>query len=438
MKRLFAVLLAVLGAVSCSKHPSEFTLQVLSPHPQTIEDEFGAAFEAYYRSKTGIDMKVVWRDMGGTSDDLRWIKSEFGKRPEGIDLDVFFGGGNDPYQQLKELGYLDSFKASDAILAGIPKDLSGVPLYDDKDFTWYGAAISGFGIIYNKELISRLGVAVPQSWEDLADAKLFTWVGAGDPRHSGTVHMMYEIILQAYGWDHGWRIITGMAGNTRAFVQNAGDIPRAVAAGQVAAGGAIDFYAWTQIDTAGASRVGFVMPKGLSVVNTDSIAILKGAPHLTTAQMFVEFVLSDDGQKLWYLKAGTPGGPKKNSLFRMPVRVGLYEQYGAGSPVEGNPFKWGKGLEYNSATGTARYEALNDLIGATVVDTHELLVSAWKVGIDAGVPERAVLEMSTTPVTEAQLLEVANTELADPVKRNTLIAQWIDDAKSTYREMARH
>ena len=84
--------------------------------------------------------------MGGTSDDLRYIKSEFTKRAEGIDIDVFFGGGNDPYLQLKALGLLLPCKVSDEVLAGLPGDIAGVPLYDT-EFTWYGTAISGFGVL---------------------------------------------------------------------------------------------------------------------------------------------------------------------------------------------------------------------------------------------------------------------------------------------------
>jgi len=436
MNRMVIALMAVAAAASCSGKSTEMTLQVISPHPQSIQNEFGGAFEDYYRERTGYECKVVWRDMGGTSDDLRFIKSEFVKRPQGIDLDVFFGGGNDPYMQLKELDVLERYQVPSEILSGIPADISGVPLYDP-DYTWYGTAISGFGVMYNKELLGRLGVQEPKRWEDLADPKLFTWVGAGDPRHSGTVHMMYEIILQAHGWRKGWEIICAIGGNTRQFVQNAGDIARAVAAGQVAAGGAIDFYAWTQIDRVGADKVGFAMPEGLSVINTDSIAILKGAPHADRAKMFVDFVLSEEGQKLWYLQAGMQGGPKKESLFRMPVRRELYDKYGAQSPVKGNPFTWGAGLKYDAALGTKRYEALNDLIGATVVDTHELLVEAWQMAVETETTRAAMSAMGQPPVTEEELNEFAEKVAPDAVARNNRIAEWVEAAKKRYRSAAR-
>ena len=438
MRRFLAVAAVTFLAISCTKAEPIRKLEVISPHPQDIEDEFGPAFEAYYREKTGLDIKVVWRDMGGTSDDLRYIKSGFESRPTGIGVDLFFGGGNDPYLQLKELGLLESYRVADEILAGIPKDISGVPLYDDKDYTWYGTAISGFGILYNKVLLTRLGFEGElKTWEDLGNPKLFGWVGAGDPRHSGTVHMMYGIILEAYGWDRGWQVLTAIGGNARSFVKGANDITRAVVAGQVAAGGAIDFYAWTHIDRQGADKLGFVMPEGLSVINTDSIGILKGAPNEEAAKAFVDFVLSDAGQKLWYLKAGSPDGPRKNALFRMPVRTDLYEKYGNYSGVRTNPFKWGKGIQYNAELGTVRYEALNDLIGAVMVDNHDVLVAAWKAAIDSDTTDKAIGGLAGPPVKEAELTELAKTVMEDTTQRNAKIAEWYEWARKKYRVMGR-
>jgi len=415
---------------------SAASLQIISPHWQGIEEEFGPAFERHWREKTGEEIEVVWRDMGGTSDDLRWIKSEFEKRPSGIDIDLFFGGGIDPYRQLKALGVLEKHTVPGEILSGVPAELHGVGLYDP-DHTWYGTAVSGFGIIYNRLLLDRLDLDPPQDWEDLADPELFSYVGAGDPRHSGTVHMMYEIILQAYGWERGWEIITGVAANTRTLVSNSGDIPRSVATGEIAAGTAIDFYAWTQVEQAGRERVGFVLPKDATVVNPDSIAVLKGAPHPEAAKEFVNFVLSEAGQKLWYLRARAPGGPAKYDLFRMPVRPEIYEKYSELSPVVMDPFEGEvRGFGYDSKLGTARYEGLNDLVGATIVDCHGGLVKAWKGLIGAGLASEKLGALSEPPVSEEELTRLSKEKLTDPIERNRLIAEWVTFAKEKYSRLA--
>jgi len=433
MRRIFGAL-AALFIAGCSPQGGGPQLQIISPHPQVIQDEFGPAFERHWRETTGGEIKVVWRDMGGTSDDLRYIKSEFEKRGGGIDIDLFFGGGIDPYRQLKGLGLLAKCEVPAEILQAIPTELNGVPLYDPEG-TWYGTAISGFGVIYNKRLVEKLEIEAPETWEDLAAPELFTWVGTGDPRHSGTVHMMYEIILQAYGWERGWEVITAMTANTRNMVTNSGDIPLSVANGQIAAGTAIDFYAWTQVEQVGSDRVGFVLPDGLTVINPDSIGVLKGAPNPEAAEAFVRFVLSEAGQKLWYLEAGAEGGPAKNSLLRMPVRAGLYEEYSGVSPVKMNPFAQSRGFEYDSKLGTGRYEALNDLVGATIVDCHDALVDAWGAAVEAGTAGDILGELAAPPVTEEELTALA-AGLDDPIARNRKIAEWVRFAREKYERVS--
>jgi len=42
-------------------------------------------------------------------------------------------------------------------------------------------------------------------------------VGAGDPRNSGTMNVMFEAFLQFYGWERGWQILSQVGGNVRKF-----------------------------------------------------------------------------------------------------------------------------------------------------------------------------------------------------------------------------
>ena len=87
--------------------------------------------------------------------------------------------------------------------------------------------------------------------------------------------MMYEIILQAYGWEKGWDIITKMGGNIKAFTQTAASTPQEVKIGNVAYGLCIDVYAWSQIAEVGAGKMSFVLPGGVSVISPDAVAYLK-------------------------------------------------------------------------------------------------------------------------------------------------------------------
>ena len=293
-------------------------LSIITPHQRMIQEEWIPRFQAYYKKTTGRDVEVEWIDQGGTSDNLRFVESEFKNSPNGINMDIFWGGGLTPYLKMADEGILHAFKVSKPILNKIPKSISGIPVYDAQ-YRWYGSAMSSFGIVYNKEVFKREHVPQPKTWEDLGKPVYFDKVSAADPRHSGSAHMIYSIILQAYSWEKAWDVLTRMAANVHTFIRSSSKVIKAVTTGEVAAGLAIDFYAWDLIAKYGSEKFGFVLPEGLTLVNPDPIAILKGAPHLEVAKKFVTFVLREENQKLWMLPAGAKGGPVTHTLGRIPI-----------------------------------------------------------------------------------------------------------------------
>ena len=47
-------------------------------------------------------------------------------------------------------------------------------------------------------------------------------------------------------------------------------------------------------------------------------------PGVELSNHFIEFLMSREGQLLWILKTGVPGGPVERSLRRTPIRRDLY------------------------------------------------------------------------------------------------------------------
>ena len=168
----------------------------------------------------------------------------------------------------------------------------------------------------------------PRRWEDLADARLAGAVTLVNPAQSGSVTTALEAILQRLGWEKGWRIIRRMSANARSVASSAPKVPLDVSAGDSAAGPCIDFYGRYQAqaiaDAGDPGRIGYIDPKGETVIDPDPIALLANAPNRDTAIAFIEFVLSDEGQALWQFPAEERPegalGPREFELRRMPVR----------------------------------------------------------------------------------------------------------------------
>lgn len=211
-----------------------------------------------------------------------------------------------------------------------------------------------------------------------------------------------------------------------------------VVAGQVIYGLAIDFYAYGQIAVVGADKIKYVVPADGAAVTADPIAILKGAPNMPVAQKFLEFVLSENAQKLWMLRDTDPEGPKwKGGLNRASVLPALYDKLGERCIVP-NPFAMeGTPFQYDSDKGGGRWNIVNDLFGVLIIDSHKDLVNAWKAIQKCKDPvkrDAAIAVLTKIPITEAEAMQMAATDWRDPSIRNEKIKEWGQFAKEKFKE----
>ena len=406
-------------------------LVIVSPHWEGIRYEFTRGFDVFYQAETGRTAEIEWMDVGGTSEIIRFIKSEYTGKPEGIGIDMMFGGGSDPFVELARLDLLAPYRLPDDLLSDLPAEAGGYPIYD-AGYRWYGATMAGFGIVYNKRVAQIVDLPVPETWEDLTDPKVYSWVGAADPRKSGSAHVPFEIILQVYGWERGWQIITALGANARGFANSGSQVPKDVTSGEVAYGMAIDFYAWAQINAVGPDMIGYTMPDNLTILNPDGIAILEGAPNMAVAQSFLRYILSEPGQRLWMQNPGSPGGPEKFQLNRFTVLPHLYQRIDpAHTSVTFNPFTWTSSFVYDAEKGVARRHIVDDMIGVFVIDAHASLQRRWRRAMEDGDVERVLPALASMPITEEESL-VLGDRWRDQAFRNRTLLSWSRMAEEKY------
>jgi iron(III) transport system substrate-binding protein len=431
-------------------------LVIISPHRDEIREEVAIGFKSWFAKRNPGEqpVEVVWQDIGGGSSAIaRYIRSQFREKPDGIGIDVLFGGGTDIYLRFADEGLLMPLDMKHLIQDRIRPSLNGVPLYDEKG-RWFGPMLSSFGILCNREVLRRIGhPGLPENWEDLGSPQLRGWVGAGDPRLTGSVHMVYEIILQGEGWDAGFRQLLLLGSNVHTFIRDSGTLTRVVITGEVAAAGNVDVNALSAVGQ-NPDMMTFVLPavkrrttpegnvvlSGGTIVNPDAIAVLKGAPHKELARAFVEFTLSDAGQRLFLLQPGIPGGPQWHPLCRLSIVESLYKQYSPDQRSVGaaNPFTQTRGLPYKSKIGEQRWDALNDILGAVIVDAHDELAAtrASLVGLPEDVYSRLLADLTTPPCSEDELAAHARRIVEQgPRARAAQINQWGEAARERYRRI---
>ncbi len=427
--------IVLLGLTLAGIATAEDRLIILSPHRKSIQDEYIPVFKDHYKKNYGTDVRVDWLDQGGTSDDVRFLRSKFNRKTKTAGIDVFWGGGTATFLELKGDGLLAPYKLPKELAEQVPQQVAGIPLWDSSE-SWYASAMSSFGMFYNKKILEWEKLPAPQTWEDLMAPRMFNDISTTDPRHSGTANTMNSIIMQAYGWERGWQILTAIAGNTRGFAHTSTDPIKAVVSGDVITAMAVDFYALAKIGDLGPENLGFTIPAGQTVLDPDPVGIIQGAPNRKVAERFVNFVLSNEGQKLLVLPKGVPGGPRKASLGRLAVNRKTYDETKGQRVNEINPFEQKAFLMMDWDRAARMKRIFNDLYGAILVDTHGELKKVWGAMVrkKALTPEW-VAKISTPPVTEKEFWALA-VKWDDDVLRNQTINAWVKYAKHKYETSA--
>ncbi len=439
-------------------HEEGVTLVIITRHEATVINK---AKEAFLKSPVAkeLSIKNIIAVYAGPEQWETYIQQALkGGRP----IDIAWGGGPTLFNYIDSKGYIQpldnkTYPEFNAILyemSKIPDRIAGAPTYKkgkDGLVHWIGAAISSFGITVNHEKIKEFGVPVPKEWMDLTDpvyAKLLPDVqmtGIADPTKSTSNTRMYEIILQAYGWDKGWKILTLMAANAKIFDSSSG-VRDAVIRGDIAAGITIDFYGYTAMHQNPACE--YIIPEGESIVNADPIAILKGSKHMVAAAAFVAWVLSEyGGQQVW-LDTDINRLPINAKVFDTPIgkeRQDLkiaYEKATSSSVIE-----------FNETLSSLTERAMQFYFKATLVNAHDDLQSAWSAIAQAYLNGKITKEqfeqlvnILTKPIEfedpitgkmttfTLQYAIKINPKLTEGAIYQDLMNKWEDGARRRYRE----
>jgi ABC-type Fe3+ transport system substrate-binding protein len=403
-------------------------------------------------------------------------------------IDLFFGGGAYDHGKAAAEGltvppWAPGAQPEDTLFQEDGRELAPLQLSGEvwRTDTFFATALSTFGLCYNPDRLRELGIASPpHCWRDLTDPRYRGQVGLADPTKSGSIAKAFEMIIHAEclsavkaagftltevdrfegairqarlapgempegvpvayqaavaaGWLEGLRLVQRISANARYFTDSATKVPIDVSVGDAAAGLAIDFYGRFQAEHSrapdGSERMIYVTPSAGSSVSADPISLIRGAEHRELAVRFMTFMLREAGQRLWCYAPGTPGGPEKFSLRRLPARrdfypaeapdaASRYEHHrpylvdALGDP-EVNPYVLAGQFVYQPRWTGQHFNIQRDLIRAMCMDAGDELRRAWGAIIAAGGPEQqpeamALLERLPTvpdPVTWATALHI--------------------------------
>ena len=447
-----------------------------------------------------VEMYRAFRE----TDDARAFSSQ---------IDMYFGGGAYDADSATRQGLLVPAWGPGEVPPGLVETETGEELIPAgmsgetwRAPAWYGTTLSTFGICYNRDRMEAQGIErEPASWADLADPRWFGMLGLADPTKSGSIAKAFETIVQVEcrkaveaagfggqveeyegrikaaklppgqmpegvpagyqaaveaGWAEGLRLLQRIGANARYFTDSASKVPLDVGMGNAAAGLVIDFYGRFEAEVSNGGRadgaMAYVTPRGESGVSADPISILRGAPRRETARRFIEFLLGEEGQKLWCYRVGEPGGPEKYALQRFPIRRDFYpsehpafqaahERHRVhttddlGVPTL-NAYRLAEEYVYRSRWTAGHFGLLRDLVRAMCLDAGQELRAAWGAILAAGGPAacpRAMAALGRLPQVPEPLTWASGLALGKKYDRLDLLREWTLQYRAQYAEATR-
>ena len=268
-----ALLVAAFSAGPATAQDVKGKLVLYTSQPERDAAQTVAAFK---RAQPGVDVEVF---RSGTTEVMSKLAAEFAAgQPK---PDVLLLADAATMETLKKDGRLSAYPQ--AKLDGL------APGSFDPDRTYFGSKLITTGIAVNAAAKTR-----PSSWADLMKPEYKGQIAMPSPLYSGAAAIMLGTMSTRA--DLGWNFFEKLKASDAVAVRGNGAVLNAVATGEKSYGVLVDFMAFNA--KAKGSPIEFIFPaEGLPAV-TEPVAVLRTTQNAAAARAFVDFILSDEGQKL--------------------------------------------------------------------------------------------------------------------------------------------
>lgn len=289
----FLVIIGVMHAAAANQRLVLYTSQPNTDAQQTVD-----AFTALHP-----DIHVDWvRD--GTPRIIAKLRAEIeAGQPQ---PDVLLIADVVTMEGLKSEGKLQPYPEAD------------ISAFDttvmDPDHSYFSTKLITTGLVYNTKAPLK-----PRTWQSLLDPAMQGQIIMPSPLGSGAamIHVLSLVANLPGGWDY----IGKLSSNGLLANGGNGDVLKAVAGGDKLYGMIVDYMAIREKQKG--APIEFVFPEEGTSAVTEPVAILKSAKNAEAARLFVDFLLSREGQQLevrqGYIPARNdvalpPGYPARSSI----------------------------------------------------------------------------------------------------------------------------
>jgi iron(III) transport system substrate-binding protein len=228
----------------------------------------------------------------GSGSTLAKIEAEK-KNPR---ADVWYGGTLDPQSQAGEMDLLHAYQSPqlENIMANFRDPAKRKGNYSSAVYM----GILGFGV--NTERLAEKGLPIPRCWNDLTKPEYKEEIQIADPQSSGTAYTALATFIQLWDEDKAFDYFKQLDKNISQYTKSGVTPSRNSARGEIAIG--IGFLHDYSLEQSKGAPLELISPCEGTGYEIGGVSIIKGARNLDNAKLFVDWVLSKDGQQLAWQK----------------------------------------------------------------------------------------------------------------------------------------
>ena len=323
MKKRISILMAMammlLFATGCgggdqkkaADKPKELTMYI------GVVEQQALVIAQEFEKDTGIKVNFVRMSGGETLGRIRAEK-------ENPKASVWYGGSADTFIAAKKEGLLTPYKSKNAEKIDAK--------FKDPEGFWTGIYQGYLGFILDGRFFDEKKIDVPKSWADLLKPEFKDQIIMGNPGSASTGYVILSTLVQLKGEQEALDYMAKLHKQVKQYTKSGEAPSRSAALGEAAVG--ITFlHNGIRVMKEGYTNVKLSVPEDGTGYELGAVGILKGAPELEAAKIFVDWALNKKAQELG----------QKNGSYQFLTNPE------ATPPAEALPYKGTKLIDYDFA-----------------------------------------------------------------------------------------
>lgn len=267
--------------------------------------------EAFAKAHPEIAVKSINDSTGPITERLIAEK----KNPQ---ADVVWMVNDIALEQLKQAGALEPYTPANS-----PIDAA----FKDPDGFYMGHNATVMAMAVNTKLLKEKKLPMPVTWEDLIKPVYKGQITVAAPTKSGTGLSIFSTMVDAFGWN----FIDNLHQNIFQYNSSGSESARQAGRGEVVIGLSYDTAVLQQVQAGVPVEmvIGRISPNVM-----EGAGLIAGAPHATEAKVFLEWLLSEPGAKVFAPSVGIGAVPGYGNVDVAKVHLWKMRR-----PLDANAFK---------------------------------------------------------------------------------------------------